>query len=652
VDELQRIRTGTVVRENEPEGDLLQLGRWYWVKPTEDAKKPWLGCTTHVGTNFIKLEGVEWHQRVHLDEMHDLLTYEPNPEQFLNREVETRQMKVNGLMKQIQDITARLGVGTTLALTEGHEAEAISVSSGARPVEEYKQALIKAEKEDLPKLFQEVKNVNEDMARWMTAPLIPLKAMAKSMDPIVKQIKNRIFNVELYAGLTEKVKEVREGEPAPIGEKIHLFQRRAYMDEECLANYRHGGMDFDHLEDFDNWLCEPDNFTRLLPFPKTVLSFQIRRKSKDYEFRTFRDYVSFHLSGRAEWDKLTFLYIRNGERLYRLSTSIEFGHQLFPELEKDQFEGKTYARMDKYSRGKVAEMITEGHYEDIKARWEKTAKNDRWHRDEMNPEFFHPYTQASVYYDEITEYVKDQIESHNRIVLVLQGLLDRSPVFHPHPQWKIWNHDGFHAALELHYDDSRAISPGDKPDFEAYRRRLNLFLTEGSITVGQDDFWAEKMAEEENERRERQDSRRRGYSDGHDLKRYRPSHNPGPGVIATVQRVSRGKCVYEWRKKRMKEAKYYQDADAPVYDTIAVPKEHVLNVSEYKPGDFKQFFNDPRTREEYLQWAPLLLEAEEYHAGNRHPKPKDSPFEESSYTSIMSFSDDQQRARYFPKLRK
>ena len=36
-----------------------------------------------------------------------------------------------------------------------------------------------------------------------------------------------------------------------------------------------------------------------------------------------------------------------------------------------------------------------------------------------------------------------------------------------------------------------------------------------------------------------------------------------------------------------------------------------------KPGDFKQFFADPRTRADYLEWAAYLLEAEEYHAGNR-----------------------------------
>jgi hypothetical protein len=41
----------------------------------------------------------------------------------------------------------------------------------------------------------------------------------------------------------------------------------------------------------------------------------------------------------------------------------------------------------------------------------------------------------------------------------------------------------------------------------------------------------------------------------------------------------------------------------------------LLNVSAYKPGDYKRFFSDPRTRKEYLKWAPLMLAAEDYHAG-------------------------------------
>ena len=43
----------------------------------------------------------------------------------------------------------------------------------------------------------------------------------------------------------------------------------------------------------------------------------------------------------------------------------------------------------------------------------------------------------------------------------------------------------------------------------------------------------------------------------------------------------------------------------------------VDSVDAYKPGDFKISFNDPRTRADYVKWAPFLLAAEDYHAGKR-----------------------------------
>ena len=59
---------------------------------------------------------------------------------------------------------------------------------------------------------------------------------------------------------------------------------------------------------------------------------------------------------------------------------------------------------------------------------------------------------------------------------------------------------------------------------------------------------------------------------------------------------------------------YYSDDD--IQAKITVPLEKLFNVSAYVPGDFKMFFNDPRTRRNYLKWAPLLIAAEEFHAGS------------------------------------
>lgn len=51
-----------------------------------------------------------------------------------------------------------------------------------------------------------------------------------------------------------------------------------------------------------------------------------------------------------------------------------------------------------------------------------------------------------------------------------------------------------------------------------------------------------------------------------------------------------------------------------VRDAIQVDAARLLNVSAYTPGDYRQFYDDPRTRADYLEWAPLLLAAEDWHA--------------------------------------
>lgn len=49
--------------------------------------------------------------------------------------------------------------------------------------------------------------------------------------------------------------------------------------------------------------------------------------------------------------------------------------------------------------------------------------------------------------------------------------------------------------------------------------------------------------------------------------------------------------------------------------SIAVPEAALFNAGAYKAGDIKQFFMDPRTRAQYLRWAPVMLAAEDFLAG-------------------------------------
>ena len=628
-----------------------------------------LGCVMHVGSNYalVRFPGHNDNYRsirIHFDNWHRDCKVEPNAEAIIQMEVATRQHNVKALLGKVQQLTSSLSVTPAGALATG-ESEATALvrhGSGGRDVKEYKQALIKAKTETLPDLFKKVEQENKVAAIWMHAAILPLKVKAEQFNPIVKAIEGRIFNVELYAGLVEQVEQVKDGEPAPTTEQIRLFQRRCYMDEECLAQYEAGGMEFKDIREFDRWLARPENMNRLLPFPRCIVAFRVRREKKDRRNLDIDGYVQMKLE---DADKLTFLYIRNGEQLHRLSTEISFREKLFPDIDRAMMlhSGQLYAKRGDYDHERhdyVHHVISEGEFLQIKAdyiaenkRIEKARKahekakkdyakakaeaeakgiNEKdpaypkepywhdWNRKE-SPESYFPYNKKSVKYDDVTNDLQQDIDEHNRIVYVLQGLLDRSPVLHPHPPWQLWTPEGFGSALVLIYDHDRALTAGEKPDFEAYRARLNASLKTGSVTVGQDDFWARAEAEKENERLERL-YRYSNRVHWRDYTHFRPNGNPGPGIVAKVTRMMKDGCSFSWEKKRekVKRRRWRDDPPpdtSPVHVTITVPKDKLLNVDAYKPGDFKQFFNDPRTRAEYIKWAPLLLEAEEYHAGNR-----------------------------------
>ena len=129
------------------------------------------------------------------------------------------------------------------------------------------------------------------------------------------------------------------------------------------------------------------------------------------------------------------------------------------------------------------------------------------------------------------------------------------------------------------------------------------------------------MAEIENDRRARS---WRSRSSDYELEHYQPYGNPGPGFIAPVAKLGRnGNCTFEWERER-RTTKWVDDPNNPRYmkadeskigTDFTCPAASLFNVSAYTPGDYKIFFSDPRTRADYLQWAPFLLAAEDHHAG-------------------------------------
>jgi len=633
----QKLTTNTLVPEPKqgsreaPALELPKVGEWFWVaeededEDGEEGRKPWLGCVVHQGSNYVELHGPAGRNsihttRIHVDGIDKWLKRELDPNNIITRKVDEQRGIIAGLTDELRQLMCKLALGLRAA---DSETRAIAVSIGGS-AEDYKKALIKAKDKTAPEILKKISEASEMMACWMQAPMIPLKADTSALQDQIDLIKKRIFGVELYAGLIEQVTVVQEGAPAAANEPLWLFQRRHYMDEECLIDYDAGGMTFEKLEDFDKWLLRPRNLARILPHPRCLVAFQVRRKEKEERYcrrdLSLQDFIKMVFGYGHKADELTYLYMRNGDQIYRLETGIEFGERLFPDAAHSVLvTGKIYAIKD-FSN--IERLATEGEYLDTKRREaeeereiKKLSKEDRWH---FNSKIRYPtskwilWDHSTVYYDDITAYVGGQLEAHNRLVLVLQGLLDRSEVFHPHPAYKLWVQADFMRAIKLVYDDSRALVAGDAPNFAAYQSTLNSSLHKGSNTVGQDDFWQRVEAKRQNERESRNAWRRHGESRV-DWIRYEPEGNPGPGLFAVVQEFSfaRG-CTYTWQRKRMRRRRYWSDEKGITGCRLVVPTNELLNLDAYTKGDYHKFYDDPRTRADYLPWAQLLLPAEEW----------------------------------------
>jgi len=627
--------------------DSVEIGQWYWIQYENGHKR--LGCVTQIGTNYVEVtQPGGAYTRVHMDEFDEVLTFEPDHQEVIEGEIKAQRLRVTSLLDQVKAITARLGVSSHLTIEHRDEnSRALARLSGTENVDNYKGSLIRAKKEELPALFEKIKEANKKLAVWMEAETIPLRAMADQMKGCVQEIDDRIFNVGLYAGLSEDIIEVRGGDPADISEKLHLMQRRLYMDEECLLDYQAGGMDFDGIEEFDSWLAKSENADRILPFPRCVVAMRVRRsaKQRDWGGSLLRLFINIRL---GELDGMTFLYIRNGERIYRMNCDLEFGEMLFPDrgefdLSEPMMVKMFCSRVDEMMPVREYEALVQKQKEERRAyrqwkldnplkKWSTTLpehekkhgpQRAKWLWEAANPhnnwkniihaDEWEPFDHTNVYYDECQQEMTQRIRYHNRIALIVQGLFDRSLVLHPHPPIQTWTKEGFDAAIVLVYDNDRVLYEGPKPDFEKYRARCNASISTDSILYGQEEFWERREAEKEAERLDRDWRTRSDYRPS----RFRPFGNAGPGQLARPARwmAKSRRAVFRWTRERQRSDRWNgKRRGDPIPAKITVPVEHLFNVSAYKPGDYLQFFQDPRTREQYLKWAPILLTAENYYA--------------------------------------
>lgn len=302
------------------------------------------------------------------------------------------------------------------------ETKAMTLASG--------QAAVNAHKA----MLQERENRIAVMEAVMKRRMSLFRGQATLMERQLKYTRQVIRLMELFLGVYEDVVTLRTGQAAPADYPINIRQLVLYMDEEVgTIQYINGqrGIDFQSIEEFDNWLLEdPKHLDLVLPEGKGIVALRPSRQEREYS-RNFL--VNMKIKDQ---NNFMYLLIRNGENLYRVFTDVRVGNRLFP----------TQVEMNE-----VMEKLNEAE---------------------------------SMSYDE--EKARDQEISWRYKAAIIQGLIERTAVLHPLPSddVSLFNPDSFDRGDITLIRDAEVVSlPDGRLSFKEWRKAANENIQLGSRVV-------------------------------------------------------------------------------------------------------------------------------------------------------------------------
>ena len=294
-------------------------------------------------------------------------------------------------------------------------------------------------------LQQEVEREREEIKRERDALEARLRertaALEKRLAPLraeLARLEEMSWTVDLYLGRHETVELIKDGAPAPADTPLTLRQMVLAADEESLILGEEAKFDHRHMETFIEWLCKSDkNRDRIIPDQRGVVVVVPTRQKRNYG-------NVFENSSRQEQNERAHWILRNGERLYLMVTDPELavGPRILPR--RDEFVQYFYSR------------FTNEPLEPGSAKWvDAEERADAHHRHYM------------------------------RLMLVLQGIVDRSVAFHPLPEgginlMSITSQD--RGTVVLMNEEDRALTDG-RPSFREWQASLNALLRPGLRVV-------------------------------------------------------------------------------------------------------------------------------------------------------------------------
>lgn len=280
----------------------------------------------------------------------------------------------------------------------------------------------------------------------------PLQAM-------VKRLEEGIWTVNLYLGRDEQIVQLRDGAPAGEGTPVVARQMVLSMAEETAIAADEGGIDARNVDEFDAWLlADVTHLTQVLPEAKGVVVLQPRARSdrRDYRDPWMQDQMD-EANARSYW------LIRNGERLYRMATNFEVGERMVPT--RDEFTAF-------FERDEWVDDFAVGD-----PGWKPGMT--RQHRERR------PLAPGSQAWLDAEEKADAKQRHYMRVALILQGLADRTTVFHPIPAGLSFldprSYDAGH--VQIITDSEQSIGTG-RPAFYDWQRALCAQLRPGMRIVG------------------------------------------------------------------------------------------------------------------------------------------------------------------------
>lgn len=236
-------------------------------------------------------------------------------------------------------------------------------------------------------LRREIAGLKGRLSGLMATQAAALEAMAEKWGGALERIEYGLGLANLYLGNGQEIVALREGQRAPAGEPVSIRQAVLFMDEECARRLEEGGIDIRHVAEFDRWLlAAPAHLAQVLPEPRGIVALRVRRNDK----RHGGDADAIEACLINAENATTYFLFRDGECLYRIFSGLRAGEHLFPRLDE----------------------------------CERILREATWSRDTMPRPGTREYLRGM-------ERVRGASRRYMAMAMMIQGILDRTPVFGP-----------------------------------------------------------------------------------------------------------------------------------------------------------------------------------------------------------------------------